>query len=1048
MEPLEIPASTIFLRLLGPFELEFGEQSVNPGGPRQRAVLAMLAINAGRLTPLCHLVDAVWGEDPPATARGQIQFCVSSLRKVFHRLGHAGAIRTDPVGYALEVASDGIDRDVFLRKVSQARDGVAAGESERAADLLREALALWRGPALLGLPSPILQRAATELDEHRIRVVQERIRLDLDLGQHDRVTAELRGLVEEHPLAEPFHVLLMLALYRSGRQADALEVARRARSVLLEELGVDPGCELQTLERAILNHDASLDFVASHTAAPLVSSVARAVPPASASAFGGAQSVGPAAASVPEPCLSQDEQARDEGAAPRHLPASLGDFSGRESQVEAIKSIVVSARQSPHSRYTVPIVAVSGPGGVGKTALAVRVAHELAELFPDGHLYADMQATQDQQPVANVASRFLFALGVRGEALPDEPQERLALLRSQLAERQVLIVLDDVALERHVKALLPGGAGCAVIITSRVRLSGLDGAHQIDLDVFDDEQSREMIRRIVGRDRVAEDPAATSELLQLCGGLPLALRIAGARLAARPHWPVSKFVRRLSNEARCLDEFSHNGVELRSSISMTYDGLDSAARLLFRRCALIRSADFPAWIAAALLDTDIVEAEDLLEQLVDARLIDTVHCADQPVSRYRLHSLLRVYAWEQLVKNESAAEYGEALERVVGGWLLLAERVHRVQHGGDFLVLRGTGRRWLPPGTTSQDIGSFGTGLFDEEPSKLDVESHWLVDAVRQTARSGLDELCWDLALTAVTLFELGGHVDDWRETAQLALAATERSGNRRGEAAMRYSMGTLRMFQKRLAEADEWYGTALGLFREIGDDHGVALVLRYAAHIAWMQDRHAEMLAKYHEALSLMCSVGDRIGEAHILCALARAALAEEDFASAEPMLRTALEIAQQFDSPQIEAQARFSLSDLHCVFGDVDSTRHELNRVLRIVRGYGDQIGEAYSLQGLARLKRTLGEHDAARQILLNALEIAQHNADPWIEAIVLFDLGILEAENGKADVAVQRLAGAQVLFRQIGSASWSSRANAAIVSIIDVGPVSSAARYAVIR
>ncbi|TCO62352.1 AfsR/SARP family transcriptional regulator [Actinocrispum wychmicini] len=960
------------LRLLGPLELVVDRLTVDVGGPRQRVVLAMLALNANRVTTVDQLVDAIWDTSPPSTARAQIQTCVSALRKL---IGASTYIRTRPAGYLLEITGDDLDTEVFATLLGQARDQADAGRLDQAAATLRTALGLWRGPALAGVPSDLVQRGAALLEERRLAALEECARLDLALGRHERIIGELRSFVDEHPLRERLYGLLMLALYRSGRQAEALEVCRRARTMLVTEMGIELGQELQDLEHAILNQDGTLAAPAKSREPPEESAVRLLV-------------------------------------VPRQLPASIADFTGRDADIAEIKNRLGGAGE----QYALRIVAISGKGGVGKSSLAIRVAHEVGDDFPDGHLYADLTAA-GEDPVVGVLARFLRALGVSGSTIPDDPREREDLYRSKLAGRRVLVVLDDATGEEQVTPLLPGSATCAVIVTSRARLSGLSGASWIGVTVFDVGQSLDLLDRIIGRDRVRAEPAAANELVNRCGGLPLALRVAGARLAAKPHWRLDFLVRRLADEARLLDEFSHHGLELRANIGLTYRMLSKPAQRLFRLFALLRAPDSPAWTAAALLDTTLDRAEDVLEDLVDAQVLDTVEYPGSPRLRYRYHDLVRVFAWEQLVATETATERDEALGRVCGAWLALAERMHRKDYGGDYTILHGTAPRWRPADWA--DIDAVANPMEWWESERVAV-----VTAVCQSARAGLHELCWDLALISVDLFEAKGYFDDWREVTQIALDVTEAAGNRRGVAAMTYSLGTLHMFQKRLSEAEECFTRAHEMFTADDDTHGCALVLRNVALVDGLRGNTTAMLRKYTEALAMMRLVGDRMGEAQILRSLASHHIEVGAVALAKRLLDEALAICLDVRCLRGEAQVLYRFAELYTGTDQLELARHTLNRVLLIVREIGDRIGEAYVRYSLGVVRHREGRLDTAKTTLVHALSLARGLGERLVEGQTLYALGELELACGADPAAGTYLAAAGDLFADLGSAHWEAR------------------------
>ncbi|WP_146108191.1 BTAD domain-containing putative transcriptional regulator [Actinokineospora auranticolor] len=1003
------------LRLLGPIEMVVDQRTLDLGGPRQRIVLAVLGLNANRVVPVEQLIDAVWDASPPSTARGQIQICISALRKLFGDAGRADAIRTRPPGYLLELADDDVDSLRFNAMVTRARAEADAGGVEDAAATLRAALALWRGSALSGVASDLVRRAAVPLDDRRVAVIEERIRLDLQLGRHEEISGELRALVHAHPLRERLHGFLMLALYRAGRQAEALEVGRAARAALIEEIGIEPGQELQDLERAILNRDPALS-----------------APPPRPGTTRGAATEGDRPGDR-SPAAGAPAQAEAPLTIPRQLPASITDFTGRDDLVESIRAGLEADPEEV--RYAVPIVAISGKGGVGKSSVAVRAAHEVADHFPDGQLYADMRAHDGDDRTAKLLARFLRALGVPGTAVPDDLDERVELYRSRVSGKRLLLVLDDVTDEAQVLPLLPGSATCAVITTSRVRLSGLPGARWVDVDVFDVDQSVELLTRIIGTTRVEAEPEAAVELITFCGGLPLALRIAGARLASRTHWRIDGLVRRLRDEARRLDEFAHHGLELRSNIGLTYRDLPPQAQRLFQLFALIRAPEFPAWTAAALLDTDMFDAEDILESLVDAQLLDTVEYADASAPRYRFHDLIRVYAWEKLWESTGQTERTETLARLLGAWLGLAEEAHRREYGGDYTILHGVAARWAP--ATWDEIGLTANPI-----DWLDGERRSLVTAVRQAAQAGLDELCWDLALTSVTLFESKGYFDDWQECARIALDAAERAGNLLGVAATRYSVGTLHMMQTRLAEAGECFTEALAEFSRAGQEHGRALVLRNHAHVDGLRGDVGAMLAKYTEALATMRAVGDRIGEAHILRSLAKHHLEEGETAVARALLDDAVRICREVRCLRAEAQVEHRVAELHVATGQIDLARKSLHRVLQIVRDTGDRIGETYALYGLGVVRHKEGRLDNAETTLVHALDLSRRVGERLIEAKALYALGRIALARGGGGAGTPHLEQARALFDELGSALWQAKALLALSEAHETGAAALAA------
>ncbi|MCT2583742.1 AfsR/SARP family transcriptional regulator [Actinophytocola gossypii] len=969
---------------MGPLELSHGGEALDLGGTRQRVVLAMLALNANRVVPIEQLIDAVWDTSPPTTARAQIQICISALRRVVGNTGGTMAIHTRAPGYLLEVADTDLDTAQFAGLVASARAHVNADRLSEAVATLRSALGLWRGPALGGLHSERLRREAAQLADARLSAIMERIRLDLALGRHDEVIGELTALVDEHPLRERLYEFLMLALYRSGRQAEALELCRRARATLVEELGIELGQSVRRLETAILNRDPELDI----PSAPVNHGVSH----------------GPSSTAPAEPSV-----------VPRRLPATIADFTGRQAQLDEIKR-ALSDDEETGSRYGTRIVAVSGKGGVGKSTLALRAAHELRDVYPDGHLYGDLGSPDGEDRVRPVLTRFLRALGVEGSALPDDVEERIDLYRSRTAGKKVLVVLDGASSEEQILPLLPGGPGCAVIATSRAPLSGLPGAHLQDVGVFDVDRSLELLAKIIGPTRLAAEQDAAAELVTLCGGLPLAIRIAGARLASRPHWRLDVLVARLRNSVRRLDELSYRGLVLRSNIGLSYQSLSPVARSLFRRFALITTPDFPAWTAAPLLDIDPFDAYEVVESLVEAQLLDTVQYPGEHL-RYRFHDLIRVYATEQL-REEPEEDRAGAVTRLLGAWLARAEHAHRKEYGGDYTTLHGTAARW-ERAAELEEIDEIG-----DQIEWLESERRSLVSAVHLAADYGMAEACWDLALSSVTLFEVKSYFDDWRETAERALATTEAAGNRRGRAAMLYSLGTMYLFHTRPVDAERCLSAALEIFEEEGDDHGYALVLRNAATADRMRNRAAEMRAKYEAALERMRRVGDLVGEAHILQSLAKVSIDEGDADRARGLLDTALERFQRVGYLRGEAQALNRFAELHLMTNEVEQAHTALNRVLLIVRDIGDRIGEAHALCRLGVVRQRTGRLDNAETTLQHALSIAEQVGQRVVAGMAHHSLGTIALARGHLAAGANHVDAAYALFTELDSTIWRAK------------------------
>ncbi|MEU9886319.1 BTAD domain-containing putative transcriptional regulator [Sphaerisporangium sp. NPDC051011] len=968
-------------RILGPLEVFAGTERLDIGGTRQRITLANLLLDANRVVTVDRLAEAIYGDDLPPTSRAQVQICISSLRRLFAANGDPDIISTQSRGYTIRVDEGRLDMRRFEELTSRARRAREAGAADEAVNHYREALALWRGEALEGIDSRPVQAAASRLNEERILTNEDCVQLELDLGRHQQLVGELTRLVEGYPLRERLRGQLMLALYRSGRRAEALQVYRLARETMIEELGIEPNEQLQRLEQAILTADDSLDAPAEVTSVP-------AEPPP--------------APSFPVPGL---------------LPNAIADFTGRAKQVDAIQRELALAFEDP-SRFAVPVIVIAGKAGIGKTTVAVHAAHAVADRFPFGQLFADLHggASRQVSPM-HVLERFLRALGVPGNSIPDGLEERAEMYRALLADRRTLIVLDDAAGESHVLPLLPGTRSSAVVITSRSRLAGLAGAIHIDMDIFDTDQSIELLGRIAGTTRVRSEPEAARALAELCGQLPLALRIAGARLSARPHWRIEQLVSRLEDETRRLDELNHGEMGIRASISLTYESVGEEARRLFRRLAILDTGTFSAWNGAALLDRSYDQTADLFDELSDAQLIDTAG-GNGVHGMYRFHDLIRVFARERLAAEETPAERKAALERVLRALLFLAEAAHRREYGGDYVQIHSDAPRWpLPPRLVA--------ALVTEPLPWYERERQLLVSGIRQAAQAGFADLCWDLAISAVTLFESRAYLDDWRETHETALAAARHAGSVRGQAAMLYSRGSLHITEKRFPEARRDFDEAISLFTDIGDDQGTALVLRNIAFLERMSGHFEEAAAHYERALAMFAGMGDQVASAYVLHNLAQLRLETGDPEGASNLLSEALALSREGGSRRVEAQVLHRMGDTYLAWQEPALAAEIFETALTMVRTIGDPIGEAYSLNGLglARLRR--GETARADEALRHAVRLARSTGDRLAEARSLLGLGELAMACDDAEHAVVHLEQALTLFRSMHAPAWEARA-----------------------
>lgn len=600
--------------LLGPVEVGDARGRQDLGGPLQRSLLALLALNPNRVVPCTRLISCLWGEDPPASVEAQLHQRVARLRRV---IGREAVIRGTS-GYVLSIEPMAVDVQVFDTAVTAGRAAMGRGSVEEAAREFGEGFRLWRGAALGGVVERVARLAGPSLEERRLAVVELRIEAELKLGRHAELLGELKALVAEHPLRERPRGQLMLALHRCGRTAEALEVYGAGRDQLVEELGADPGAELRAAHAAIL---------ADTRLAPHVRGIAQQ------------QAAWPDTDSRP-------------GWPPAQLPPGVSDFVGRAPESSAIETELSRAAVASGA---VPIVVISGRAGVGKTTLAVHAGHQLTEVFPDGQLYIDLRdCGTGQLDPADALERFLVALGLNRRSLPAAVEERTALFRSHTTRSRMLLVLDGAADEAQVRPLLPGAPTCGVLITSMGALSGLEGARQIALTVLEPADALELLTRIAGDHRISADWEAALEIVEGCGFLPLAVRIAGARLAAHPHWSLRRFADRIADERLILDELATGDLEVRASLAAAYRMLRPGARRACHLLAELPAAEFTAQACARLMVTTVQTAEKVMDQLLIVSLIEVSDVGPSGQLRYRFAPLVRAYLREQSAQGTAA----------------------------------------------------------------------------------------------------------------------------------------------------------------------------------------------------------------------------------------------------------------------------------------------------------------------------------------------------------------------------------------------------------
>ncbi|MFG3319049.1 BTAD domain-containing putative transcriptional regulator [Streptomyces sp. NPDC048171] len=599
----EISAVGLEFGVLGPLEVKMNGRGLTVGGPRQRAVLSALLLSFNQVVSFDSLIEKVWNGRPPSTARTQVAICIATLRKIFRTAGwDPETIITATPGYMLGLAGHSLDSLRFEQLVARATELTAENRPAPAAEALRQALALWRGPALGGVYAPFAETEAARLDEQRMLAVEQHMALRLRLGEHQAVLGELQALVGACPLRDRLRYYLMLAQYRSGRRAEALTTFRDGMRHSIEEIGLELGTDLQTLHDSILRDEfPQLD--------------------------------------VPGIAAPQREVRQT---VPSQLPESDAYFIGRSREQWLMDDVLLdgSAQNPP------PIAYITGSPGIGKTSLAVNWAHRTAHRFPDGQLFADLR----EGDTPTVLHQFLRQLGAEGP-LPAEPADAAERYRGMLEGRRVLIVLDHASSYAQVRHLLPTSGGCCVLITGRANLDELMQKYRalrLRVAPLSDDESRETLTSVLRDARAEDSPEATSRLAALCGHTPLALRAAAARLLTKTHWRVLDLVRRLERSGDRLSELSIGDDSLRARLDRSMRDLDPRVAAAYRELSRLDDSAFEAAEAAKVLGTDLLEAEDLIETLVDAQLVEAVGRSAWGEMRYRWQELVRLHAFHCL----------------------------------------------------------------------------------------------------------------------------------------------------------------------------------------------------------------------------------------------------------------------------------------------------------------------------------------------------------------------------------------------------------------
>lgn len=990
-------AATVEFRLLGPVEAGAPGQVVDLRGPRERALLARLLVSANHVVPADSIAEDLWSGDPPPGGLATLHVYVSRLRRA---LGdHAADLVTQPPGYRLIVPDDKLDVARFERLAGAGDAQLAAGRPDLASELISQALRLWRGPALADVADlSFAQDYAARLEEARTTATETRAEAELRCGKHTALVAELEGLSASHPMRERFWGQLILALYRCDRQADALAAFGRLRRNLAEELGIDPSPAICELHERVLRHDPQLDWQPVEIGARAAgkrgreqdrhgsadvrdAGAVRAGHAAGLRLPGGSQQVpggdgGRPGPSAPLPAGTESRTEFGGLLLPRQLPAGPRYFAGRAAELKLLDGLIEQTSRPPG---TVMISAISGPGGVGKTALALHWAHKVADRFADGQLYANLRGFDpagSPAPAAQVVRGFLEGFGVPPAGIPASPDAQASLYRSLSAGRRLLIVLDNARDAAQVRPLLPGGDGCLVLVTSRSDLAGLVAAEcalPLPLGTLSADEGWHLLSMRLGAERLSAEPAAAAELTRLCAGLPLALGVAAARAVARPEQPLALLAAQLAQGPGQLDVFEtwDEVTSLRAVFSWSYGELPVSAARMFRLLGLHPGPDIGAAAAASLAAVSIHQARRSLAVLVSASLL-----AEARPARYALHDLLRAYAAEQAEQAETEAARRAAVHRMLDHYLHTANRAASLLRGSAWRIVTAVPQ----PGVMPELLADKGEAI-----DWYDAERTVLVATAELAGEAGFDVHGWQLPWAVRPYLFRTGHWQDLGVLLRLGLAAAGRLADPLALSRMRFAMA-IREFRsgayvEALAHASEAsrHCEATGDTRLQADCHATqGFSLKRLGRLEEAL-QHAEQALELSRAvgyldteIGALVEIGElqaKMGNPGLGIEYCRQAVALEQDAEAQ-----ASTVAAALDTmAQVQLQA-----------GDVTDAIASYREAIGRLRRLGDKYGQAYSLLGLGDAHEAEGDDAAAQQAWREGLSILGQMHHPDAERV----------------------------------------------------------------
>lgn len=950
----EFAEAQVEFRLLGPVELWVNGQRYDLGAPKERCVLAILLWRLGHPVSAESLVDLVWGGNPPDRARTSLHAYISRLRKdlkraagqdrpwLHHRSGY----------YTLDANHDCVDLYRFRELRGQARAAAEDGDDERVAALLHEAEQLWQGTPLAGLNGMWAERVRTRLEEERLDAIRDRIKAELRLGRHAALVGEISELVVQHPCDEALVAHLMIALYRCGRQAEALGAYRRAHHHLVSEVGSEPGSILRMLHHRMLNADPDLD--------------------------------------VPRPRAE---------AKPNSLPRDNPHFTGRVAELDRLFELIDAEADGG----AVTVVAIDGMAGVGKSTFAVHAAHLLGDRYPDRfylNLHTHDPVEEPLDPAAALGT-LLRTLNIAPTAIPGTMEERATLWRTRLANRRALVLIEDADEPEQIRPLLPGSPGCLVLVTSRRRMIGLPGICWLPLGIMRQDEAVALFTRVAGAER-AHEHAMVTTVVRMCGYLPLAIQLEGSRLRQHTSWSVADLASRLSRIQYRLGEISEGAREIARSFELSYRYLTSGQQRLFRRLAHHPGTDFSVHAAAAAGGLSLTAAEQVLDALVDNYMLE-----ERGPGRFAFHDLIREYAYRLSLLEDSESELRRAVHRMLDYYLFLADRADRIVY--PFHRRMAARPEYLPASIPSLDT-------WDSARKSIEAERVNLLRIMAYAARPGWSWHAGMLPHVLAQFLDTWGYWEDAAAAHRLAARTWRQRPDRAAEARALTELCFILGRTGGYAEALECADQVLSIVRAQGDRGGEAEILDCMSLILWRSSRFREALSHHEEALAIWRSIQDRHGEADALDHGAILLWHTSRYGEALRWSYQALALYREVGDIQREGNSLNNIGDIEQHLGYHDEALDHYQQALIIFRDIGEREGEAIVFNNIGNLCQRAGQYHESLKHYRNALRIYRDIGDRRGEADALNSIGAAFHRTGYEGDALNHHQKALVLAREL--------------------------------